>query len=92
MNRIIRYAIHKDDGIVVSQVGDKIAWPILEYDAMLPENNFATQYHLESIPVVSVGREWVRLKWTRKIPIRLKNMHREFWGMNPISNTEEQSR
>jgi hypothetical protein len=85
MNRTIQYAIHKDDGTVVSRVGSEVAWPVLQYDAMIPENNFQASYALESMPVLSIGREWVLLKWTKKIPLELKNKHRAFWKFAPLA-------
>ena len=32
--RTITYAIHMHDGYVVSQVGDELAWPVLDFDAI----------------------------------------------------------
>ena len=86
MNRIITYAINKDDGIVWSRVGSEVAVPVLDF-AKIGENGDFTgpmEYNLEKFPVVSIGREWARLKWTKKIPLSLKNKHREFWGMKPL--------
>ncbi len=86
MNRIIRYAVNQADGMVVSRVGDEFAWPILDWDAMKPENNFATSYYLERVPVLSIGSEYRNLKFTRKIPIQIKNAHRAFWGMKEVQS------
>lgn len=83
-NRIITYAVNQEDGLVVSRVGGEIAWPILQWDEMKPENNFQTSYALERIPVLSVGSEYRALKWTKKIPLELKNRHRAFWGMKAV--------
>jgi hypothetical protein len=84
VNRIITYAINQEDGLVISRVGSELAWPVLQWDAMTPENNFETSYQLESVRVLSVGTEYSALKWTKKIPIDLKNKHRAFWGMKPL--------
>jgi hypothetical protein len=84
MNRIITYAIENDSGLVISRVGSEVAWPVLEYDKMLPANNFTAGYHLERFPVSSLGSNWRNLKWTKKIPTYLKNRHREFWSFKPI--------
>ena len=82
--RTITYAIN-GTGLVVSRVGSELAWPILEYDKMLPENNYEMDYHLEKITVFSVaGHIWDMLKWTKKIPQELKNKHREFWGFSKL--------
>lgn len=85
MNRTIRYAIHRDEGTVISQVGDAVAWPVLDYEQIGQDGDFTQPftYTLERCPVLSVGAEWRRLRWTRKIPVELKNVHRAFWGMPP---------
>ena len=79
MNRIITYAIDKVSGMVFSQVGREIAVPVLDYEGMTPENNFQTKYYLEAVPALSayIGTD---LRWTRKVPNALKNLHRAFWG------------
>lgn len=87
MNRIITYGVCKDDGMVVSRVGSEVAWPVLQYEDMLPENNFTPTYKLERMPVLSVTDEWYRIKWTKKIPIHLKNRHRVFWGFKPLAES-----
>lgn len=82
--KTITYAIN-GTGLVVSRVGSEIAWPILEYDKMLPENSWEMDYHLEKMAVFSVaGYVWDALKWTKKIPKKLKNIHREFWGFSKL--------
>lgn len=82
--RNITYAIDLDTGLVVSRVGSELAWPILDYENMLPENNFTMFYNLEKIPVISVCNYWGNLKWTRKIPLEIKNIHRRFWGFKEL--------
>jgi len=77
----ISYAIDKNTGAVISRIGDKVAVPVLQYDKMCPENNFQTEYKLEKMDVLSFACVWDLLKWTKKIPIRIKNQHRKFWGM-----------
>lgn len=83
MIKNITYAIHSD-GYVISRVGSDVAWPILDYDGMKPENNFAMKYFLEKMSVHAISREWDSLKWTKKIPVEVKNYHREFWGFKPL--------
>lgn len=79
--RQITYAIQADSGHIYSRVGSEVAVPVLEFDKMRPENNFAATYHLEKFPIHSLIHEWYLLTWTKKIPLELKNRHREFWGM-----------
>jgi len=82
--RTIRHAWH-DDGYVVSRVGSDVAWPVLDWDAMQPSNNFDTTYNLEKFSVLSVaGDDWDKLTWTRKVPVGIKNQHRAFWRMKPL--------
>lgn len=83
--RNITYAIDLDTGLVISRVGSELAWPILDYDGMLPENNYAMNYSLEKTSVYSLaGGCWSALKWTRKIPVEIKNIHRRFWGFREL--------
>lgn len=78
----IMYAIDEDTGLVVSQVGDQYAWPVLEYARMLPENNFETVYGLEKLSIFEVGNTVLRP--TRDISNKTKNVHRKFWGMKEL--------
>jgi hypothetical protein len=84
MNKNIRYGIDCETGLVWSRVGSQVALPVLQYDKMVPENNFQTQYELEIMDVIEVIGSMGLVKWTRKIPLRLKNLHRAFWGMKPL--------
>jgi hypothetical protein len=83
MNRIITYAIDKVSGLVFSQVGREIAFPVLDYKGMNPENNFRIKYYLEKGPALTayIGTD---LRWSRKIPNAVKNVHRAFWNMKPL--------
>lgn len=87
MRKIISYAVDLDTGLFVSRVGDEFAWPILDYDGMGPENNFTPTYYLERIPVLEAGR--VLLKYTRNVPLFLKNEHRKFWGLRPLKDVSD---
>ena len=92
MIRIITYAFHKDDGLVVSRVGSEIAVPVLDFEKIGEGGDFTglTEYHLEKFPVISIGRGWPRYQWTRKIPIELKNRHRAFWDFPHDKDQEGQ--
>lgn len=80
MNQIT-YAIDTTTGLVWSRMDSELAVPILEYDKMSPANNFETSYYLEKMSVFEAAGYWWALKWTRKIPIAIKNTHRSFWGL-----------
>ena len=82
--RNITYAIDTDNGLVISRVDSEVAIPVLQYEKMVPENNFETSYKLEKFNVYDL-RPWDGYFWTKKIPRALKNKHREFWGMKPLT-------
>lgn len=91
MNRIITYCIDQD-GIVYSRVASEVAIPVLDYEAIGNGGNGFEKgdfrgpmlYNLEKFPVHSLSHGWAGLKWTKKIPVKLKNKHRKFWGMPPL--------
>lgn len=84
--RIITFAFNKDDGLVVSRVGSEIAVPVLDFEKIGEGGDFTQpfEYHLEKMPITAIGRDWPRYKWTKKIPVELKNRHRAFWGFTPL--------
>jgi hypothetical protein len=80
----IRYGIDRETGLAWSRVGSQVALPVLQYNQMGPGDNFKTKYALEKFNVIELMGSYGLIKWTRKIPVRLKNLHREFWGMKPV--------
>ena len=92
MNRIITFAYNKEDGIVISRVANEFACPVLQFakigqggKGFQPGDfNGPTIFKLEKFPVHTIGRDWPLYVWTKKIPVRLKNRHRKFWGMKPL--------
>lgn len=89
MNRIITYAVD-EDGIVVSRVGSDVAIPVLDFEAIGQGGDFTgpMKYDLEKFPVTALAPNWGQLRWTKKIPVRLKNAHRTFWGFKPLKDQE----
>jgi hypothetical protein len=83
MRKIITYAYDTGTGLVISRVGSQVAISVLRFDKMTPENNFNTEYELEKISVFAILR-WDNYKWTKKVPVDVKNQHRKFWGMKKI--------
>jgi hypothetical protein len=81
----VRYGIDRETGLVWSRIGSQVALPVLQYDQMLPENNFQTHYALKKFDVFELMGSLGLIQWTRIIPLRLKNLHREFWGMKPMA-------
>jgi hypothetical protein len=90
MPRTITYAIEEDTGLVYSRVGDQVAVPVLDFEAIgqggdgYKPGDFRgpTRYNLEKCSVYEVG--FGSLRWTRNIPVAVKNRHREFWGFPPL--------
>ena len=83
MSRTIQYGID-EDCFVWSRVGNKVAVPNLDFENMTPENNYEENYNLEEMNIFDVAKEVGSLKWTRKIPVEIKNIHRKFWGFAPL--------
>jgi hypothetical protein len=91
MSKTITYAIHPD-GYTVSRVGSEVAWPVLEYDKIGRGGDFTRpfSYKLKKSPVLSaLGRDWNELAWTKKLPVEIKNIHRAFWGLKPLSEPKK---
>jgi hypothetical protein len=82
--KTIQYMLNPETNFVYSRVGSEIAMPVLDYDGMKPENNYKTRYNLEKCDVIQVCHELKNVIHTRKIPQRIKNIHRKFWGMKPL--------
>ena len=79
--KTITYGVHRDTGLVISRVDSEIAYPILKWDDMKPENGFMQVYGLETTDVFALSGEWHEWRWTKKIPLELKNIHRQHWGL-----------
>ncbi|CAB4182504.1 hypothetical protein UFOVP1439_26 [uncultured Caudovirales phage] len=77
--KTIQYAIDTDTGLTWSRVGSEVAVPVLNYPA--------DDYTLIKMSVLYSGT--AALKWTRQLPVSLKNYHREFWGMNKLTGRRE---
>lgn len=88
MSRVKRilYLIDTSTGQVVSQVGDEYAWPVLDFENMRPENNFETRYDLQKLPFRDALPGLPYCIHTRKIPMEIKNQHRQFWEMQILTH------
>ena len=87
----IRYGVDLDTDMVISQRLDNFecAWPILVFEGANPDNNWQMDYELEKIKSTDIPNSvYYNIKWTRKIPIKVKNVHRKFWGMKPLKESE----
>lgn len=74
-----------DDG-VYARVGDRIAFTVLDYGNMKPENGFAAEYNIEDDDAATVLRHSEDILWTKKIPVAVKNAFRAHFGMKPLKD------
>ena len=82
--RTIQYGIDPETGYVWSRVGSEVALPVIDFADMGPSDGFAMKGHLERMNVFDTVPTINGVRWTRKVPVELKNVHREFWGMKPL--------
>ena len=83
--RRIMYMIDTREGLVYSRVDSEVAMPVLDFKGMKSENNYEMNYNLEKFKVLDVASSLINSIGTRKIPTEIKNQHRKFWGMKPLS-------
>ena len=83
--RTIQYAMHSD-GYVVSRVGPDLAWPVFQFADYGKDGDFTRPIpvKLEQVAAIFCRHEYPLLRWTKKIPVAVKNEHRAFWGMKPL--------
>jgi hypothetical protein len=87
--RQISYGVD-EDGLVYSRVGSEAAVPVLDFEAIgqggdgYEPGDFRgpTRYTLEKTTVYELRFEGIR--WTKNIPVEVKNVHRVFWGFRPL--------
>jgi len=81
----IRYGIDEETGIIVSQnlQTGEICWPTIDFSAMIPDDGFAFKWSMGE-PLKPLDLAGFEVHWTRKIPTKYKNIHREYWGMKPL--------
>ena len=82
----ISYAVDLRNGLVHSRVNDEIAYPVLVFLSLPKDGSFNKpfDYHLDKCNVHHFVGEWRYLKWTKRIPIEIKNQHRIFWGFKQL--------
>lgn len=86
--RQILYGIDLDTGMVVSRVGRELAWPVIVFNEIGKGGDFTgpIPVQLEKMDLNVLYNAHVQ--WTKKIPLDLKNRHRQFWGMKPVSTSK----
>jgi len=88
----IQYGIEEETGLVYSRVGSEVAVPVLDFEAIgqggggFAPGDFRgpTRYDLEKCPLRELYYEYEHIRWTRAIPVEIKNLHRRFWGFPPV--------
>jgi hypothetical protein len=83
--RHISYGVD-EDGLVYSRVGSQAACPVLDFEAIgqggdgFEPGDFTgpTRFTLEKCTLYELRHEGIR--WTRHVPLEVKNAHRRFWG------------
>lgn len=80
----LTYLIDPETNLVWSRYENELAIPVLEYDKMNENNNFATSYHLEKFSVIEAYKVLGSCKAIKNIPKTLKNEHRKFWNMKEL--------
>jgi hypothetical protein len=93
MSKTITYGIDDESGLVYSRVGGEVAVPVLDFAAIgqggdgFEPGDFRgpTRYNLEKCSVYALGSgEYAAIRWTKQVPLPVKNAHREFWGFPPL--------
>lgn len=79
----ITYAVNRDG--FYARCGDRMAFFELDYKNMKPENNFEEKYTISDCSVFEFGEQNVR--WTKKIPLHIKNAFRKHFGMSELKMT-----
>lgn len=100
MKRISYGIIQNNSGLVVSRLDDNglkaVIYPVMDYDAIGVDGNYTKpiKYYLvkDDISPLTILVEYTQsLKWTRKIPIKIKNQHRVLYGMKPLKETYDEN-
>ncbi len=82
--RRIQYGVDRETGFVVSRCGDQVAFAVIDFSDMCPEDGFQIKAHLEVDKAISVLPHMPLIQWTRKIPTGIKNVHRKIFDMKPL--------
>jgi len=75
---MIKYAINKETGTVISKVNDHIAIPVLQYD--ISKNDFLPEYKIEKKNINDLKRQQLEFyNWTDEVPLYIKKIHKKVW-------------
>ena len=86
--RTIKYGIDTESGYAVSQVGDEVAFSVVDYDQIdvsVPGwSEKPLPQHLEKTKLWQVAGRIGPIRWMKNVPLSMKNVHRQFWGLKPL--------
>lgn len=88
MSRTIQFYFDSFEGEVYGRADGEISFRVLDYEKTGEGGDFSKplEYHLEKGDVFSLAHQLSLpdVERTRKIPNKIKNEHREFWGFPPL--------
>jgi hypothetical protein len=62
--------------------------PKRRFQHSLEQLRSALTYRLGRMDITALIH--ARLRWSRKVPLAVKNLHREFWGIKPLPVSGDQ--
>jgi len=62
----------------------RIAYTVLDFEHMTPENGFEERYSIDESSAYSVIKNSDDIVWTKKIPTAVKNIFRKHFNMKPL--------
>jgi hypothetical protein len=82
----ITYAVEKETGLVISRVGSELCIPVMDFEGIGKGGDYTKpiEYTPQKFPLSALNWTYQNYRWTKKIPIEIKNLHREFWGFKPL--------
>lgn len=86
----LSFAIHYEGDHWICRQDDRIIYPSINYEGMKPENKFEADpaYFLEKTTIWDFMSFFDQYKFTKKIPLSIKNEFRAFLGMKPAKSTK----
>ena len=80
----IQYGIDINSGLIWSRVGTQVAIPVFQSKNMTAKNSFNPDFEWGIFELYELAGSISTIRWTQNIPNKIKNVHREFWGMPPV--------
>ena len=70
-------------------VHDKIAVPVLDYEAIGADGDYTRPFAYRLEAMTTEALQHANLVWTRNVPLHIRNLHREFWGLQSLRPSRE---